>query len=330
MDRRGRLVSEQHFEFVKTNGVTLRVATAGDGPLVVLVHGFPESWYSWRHQIKAFSEAGYRVAAPDVRGYGGSDKPEPIEAYDMESLTGDIAGLAEALSPGEKAVVVGHDWGAPIAWNTARLHTNRFRAVAGLSVPYLPMGDVVFIDLVHKLFTERGLFFYQVYFQDVGPPEAELEADPAATIRRFYYAISGDAPDGTWPTDKKHGDMLLHRLPEPDIPLPWLSEEDVAYYASQFRESGFRGPLNRYRNHRRDHAFLKGHPANPVIQQPSLFIGGTRDLVLKMFPGDVVAAMKPNLADLRGCHLLEGCGHWTQQERSEEVNLHLIDWLGGL
>ena len=330
MDRRGRQLSDQNFEFVKTNGVMLRVATAGDGPLVVLVHGFPESWYSWRHQIKALSEAGYRVAAPDVRGYGESDRPEPIEAYDLESLTGDIAGLAEALSPGEKAVVVGHDWGAPIAWNTARLHTDRFRAVAGLSVPYLTMGETVFIDMVREFFTKRGLFFYQVYFQDVGPPEAELEADPAETIRKFYYAVSGDAPEGTWPVDKKHGDTLLHRLPEPPMPLPWLNAADVAYYDSQFRKSGFRGPLNRYRNHHRDHAFLKNHPANPVIQQPSLFIGGTKDLVLKMFPGDIVAAMKPNLADLRGCHLLEGVGHWTQQERPDAVNRYLIDWLGEL
>ena len=290
---------------IETNGVRLRVALAGDGPLVILVHGFPESWYSWRHQIEALSRAGYRVAAPDVRGYGGSDRPHDVEAYDMESLTGDIAGLAEALSPDEQAVVVGHDWGAPIAWNTARLHADRFRAVAGLSVPYVPPGDVVFIDAARALFTDRGLFFYQIYFQDQGPPEAELEADPAETIRKFYYAISGDAPDGTWPFDKKHGDTLLHRLPEPDMPLPWLNEEDVAYYAAQFRQSGFRGPLNRYRNWHRDHAYLKAHSSPAVIGQPSFFIGGTRDLVLKMFPGDMVAAMKQSLGDLRGAELLE-------------------------
>lgn len=318
------------FQYIETNGVKLRVAVAGDGPLVVCVHGFPESWYSWRHQIKALSDAGYRVAAPDVRGYGLSDRPEAVEAYDMESLTGDIAGIAKALSPHAPAVVIGHDWGAPIAWNTARLHPETFRAVAGLSVPYTPMGDHVFIDIVKKMFTERGLFFYQVYFQDIGPPEAELEADPAATIRRFYYAISGDAPDGTWPSDKKHGETLLHRLPEPEMPLPWLSKEDVAYYAEQFEASGFRGPLNRYRNHHRDHVFLKGHPANPVIQQPSLFIGGTRDLVLKMTKGDMLAAMEASLADLRGVHLLEGCGHWTQQERAAEVNSLLIEWLSDL
>ena len=317
-------------QHVETNGIRLRVATAGDGPLVILVHGFPESWYSWRHQIKALSEAGYRVAAPDVRGYGGSDRPHPVEAYDMESLTGDIAGLAHALSPGEKAVVVGHDWGSPIAWNTARLHADTLRAVAGLSVPYIPPNEVVFIDAVRAFFTARGLFFYQVYFQDEGPPEAELESDPAATIRKFYYAISGDAPEGTWPTDKKHGDTLLHRLPEPPMPLPWLSAEDVAYYDAQFRQSGFRGPLNRYRNWHRDHAFLTTHLAPMTIAQPSLYIGGTKDLVLKMSPGDMLAAMKENLSDLRGATLLEGCGHWTQQERPDEVNALLLDWLGGL
>ena len=318
------------FAFVETNGVRLRFATAGSGPLVVLVHGFPESWYSWRHQIKALSDAGYRVAAPDVRGYGGSSRPHAVEAYDMESLTGDIAGLAEALSPDAPAIVIGHDWGAPIAWNTARLHPDRFRAVAGLSVPYVPMGEHVFIDVVREFFTKRGLFFYQVYFQDEGPPEAELEADPAATIRKFYYAISGDAPEGTWPVDKKHGDTLLHRLPEPDMPLPWMTDDDVAYYASQFEQSGFRGPLNRYRNHHRDHAFLKAHPANPIIQQPSLYIGGTRDLVLKMTKGDVIGAMKASLADLRGAELLEGCGHWTQQERPDAVNSLLLNWLNEL
>tara|TARA_R100001039_G_scaffold31925_1_gene24670 strand:- start:470 stop:1438 length:969 start_codon:yes stop_codon:yes gene_type:complete len=315
---------------IETNGVRLRVALAGDGPLVILVHGFPESWYSWRHQIEALSMAGYRVAAPDVRGYGESDRPHAVEAYDMESLTGDIAGLVDALSPNDPAVVVGHDWGAPIAWNTARLHAGKFRAVAGLSVPYIPPGDVVFIDAARALFTDRGLFFYQIYFQDEGPPEAELEADPAEAIRKFYYAISGDAPAGTWPIDKKHGDTLLHRLPEPDMPLPWLSEEDVAYYDAQFRKSGFRGPLNRYRNWHRDHAYLSAHPSSPIIGQPSLYIGGTEDLVLKMFPGDMIAAMKESLADLRGAELLDGCGHWTQQERPVEVSERLLSWLAEL
>lgn len=315
------------FRQIETNGITLRVAIAGEGPLVLFVHGFPESWYSWRHQIAALSQAGYTAAAIDVRGYGGSDTPHPVEAYDMESLTSDIAGVARVLSPTEKSIVVGHDWGAPLAWNSARLHTEVFRAVAGLSVPYVVPGEVIFIDAVRMLFTERGKFFYQVYFQDEGPPEAELERNPAETIRKFYYAISGDAPEGTWPTDKPHGVGLLDGLVEPSMPLPWLNEQDVAYYASQFKQSGFRGPLNRYRNWHRDHEYLTAHASNPIIQQPSLYIGGTKDLVLKMTPGDMIAAMEASLGNLQGAHLLGGCGHWTQQERPEEVNALLLDWL---
>ena len=319
------------FKMIETNGIKLRVALEGpeDGPLVLFVHGFPESWYSWRHQLRALAGAGYRAAAVDVRGYGGSDKPHAVEAYDMETITADIAGVAAALQPGAPCVVVGHDWGAPIAWNSALVHPDQFRAVAGLSVPYMPPGDKPAIQSFRDFFTARGMFFYQVYFQDQGPPEEELEADPAASIRRFYYAISGDAPEGTWPKDKKHGDTLLHRLPEPDMPLPWLSEEDVAYYASEFRASGFRGPLNRYRNHERDHAFLTSLDDHR-IHQPSLFIGGTRDLVLAMFRGDPVEAMKPWLPGLKSAHLLEGCGHWTQQERPDEVNTILLGWLNSL
>ena len=323
---------DQQFQQVATNGIHLRVALSGpeDGPLVVLVHGFPESWYSWRHQLKALGEAGYRVAAPDVRGYGGSDKPHEVEAYDMQNMAADMAGLAAALSPDSPAVVIGHDWGAPIAWNSALLHPDRFRAVAGLSVPHMPQGEYSFIDIVDMLYTKQGHFFYQVYFQEEGVAEAELEADPAATIRKFYYAVSGDAPDGAYPTDKKHGDVLLTGLPEPDLPLPWLTAEDVAYYAGEFAASGFRGPLNRYRNHRRDHAYLRS-VSDQIIRQPSFFIGGTKDPVLRMIPGrDPLALMKPALQGLQGAHILEGCGHWTQQERAGEVNELLLGWLGGL
>ena len=317
------------FRNIDVDGTSIRVAVEGEGPLVLFVHGFPESWYSWRHQLKALAAAGFTAAAMDVRGYGGSDKPHPVEAYDMQSITADVAGVAKALQPDAPAVVVGHDWGAPIAWNSALLYPDQFRAVAGLSVPHIPQGEVVQIEAARQFFTARGLFFYQIYFQDEGVAEAELEADPAATIRRFYYAISGDAPDGTWPTDKRHGDSLLLRLPEPDIPLPWLSDEDVAYYAAEFGASGFRGPLNRYRNSHRDNAYLRS-ASDQIIRQPALFIGGTRDLVLKMFPGDMVAAMKPHVPNLMAAHLIEGCGHWTQQERPDEVNALLLDWLARL
>lgn len=323
------ILDEVTFRRVPTNGIELRVAMMGEGPLVLMVHGFPESWYSWRHQMRPVADLGFTVAAVDVRGYGGSDKPEAAEAYALKELTADIAGLADALGGGE-AILIGHDWGAPIVWNTALLYPGKMRAVAGLSVPYLPMGSRPFIDVVQDAFTKRGRFFYQVYFQDEGVAEAELEADVRDSLRRFLYAISGDAPNGTWPIDKPHGATVLDRLPDPD-PFPaWLTDADIDYYVAEFEQSGFRGPLNRYRNHRRDHAYLRPHSKTPIAQ-PSLFIGGTRDLALKMLPGvDMVEMMKPNLTDLRGAPMLDGIGHWTQQEAPEQVNALLIDWLKGL
>ena len=317
------------FRYVEANGLTHRVAMKGDGPLVLFVHGFPESWYSWRHQIVALADAGFTAAAPDVRGYGGTDKPHAIDAYTMEQHTADMAGIAAALSPDAPAIIVGHDWGAPIAWNSALLHPVQFQAVAGLSVPYLSPGDEPAIDLYKKVFTDNGLFFYQVYFQEEGIAEAELEADPARSIRLFYYSISGDLPENAQPFSKKHGDVLLSGMPEPELPLPWLSEKDVSYYASEFARSGFRGPLNRYRNQREDHAFLKSQP-DLRIHQPSFYIGGTRDPVLTFFQGDPLELMQPTLPNLQGYHVLEGCGHWTQQERASEVNELLISWARSL
>lgn len=315
------------FRTIETNGIHLRVAVDGEGPLVLFVHGFPESWYSWRHQLGPVAQAGFTAAAIDVRGYGGSDRPHPVEAYDLETIVADVAGAIEALAPDKRAILVGHDWGAPIVWTTALTRPDRVRAVAGLSVPYTGVPAAPFIDIVTEVFTKQGRFFYQVYFQDEGVAEAELERDPRASLRKFYYAISGEAPDGTWPPDKKHGDSLLHRLPDPQ-PFPaWLTKADEDYYAAEFQQSGFRGPLNRYRNHQRDFAWLQQFK-DRKIEQPSLFIGGTRDLVLKMIPGvDVVAIMGPHMGDLRGAHLLEGCGHWTQQERPAETNALLLKWL---
>jgi pimeloyl-ACP methyl ester carboxylesterase len=318
------------FRLIETNGIRLRAAVQGSGPLVVLVHGFPESWYSWRHQMGPIAEAGFTACAIDVRGYGGSDKPRPVQAYGMDSMVADVAGVIEALSPGERAVVVGHDWGAPIVWNTAMIRPDRVRAVAGLSVPHLGVPAASFKDLFTALFTSQGVFFYQAYFQAEGVAEAEMEADPTDTIRRFYYAISGDAPNGSWPKDKKVGDGVLHRLVDPH-PFPaWLTDKDIAYYAGEFAASGFRGPLNRYRNHDEDFAYLKQF-AGRTIDQPSLFIGGDRDLVLTMLPGiDLLAGMKAQLTDLRGADILPGCGHWTQQERPAEVNTRLLAWLKAL
>lgn len=318
------------FRTVRTNGINLRCAVAGKGPLVLFVHGFPESWFSWRHQLQPVADAGFTACAIDVRGYGGSDKPHPVSAYAMETMVADIAGLVEALSPHEKAILVGHDWGAPMVWHTALARPDRVRAVGGLSVPWMGLPAMPFIDLIHEVWTRRGLFFYQEWFQAEGPPEAELEGDVRGGLRRFYYAISGEAPDGTWPLDKKHGDSLLHRLPDPQ-PFPaWLSRADEDYYVQEFTGSGFRGPINRYRNHRADFDWVQQFK-DRRIEQPALFIGGERDLVLKMAPGvDMVALMRAQLPNLQVCEVLKGCGHWTQQERPEEVTALLVPWLKSL
>ena len=320
------------FRTIDTGELKLRVAVEGSGPLVLMVHGFPESWFSWRHQMAPIAEAGFTAAAIDVRGYGGSDKPQPVEAYSMQHMVADVAGAIEALSPGEPAVIVGHDCGAPIVWNSALIRPDRVRAVAGLSVPYTGVPTRSFSDMIEQVFTKHGRFFYQHYFQAEGVAEAELEADVRGGLRRFYYAISGEGA-AHWPNDKVVGDNLLHRLPDPD-PFPaWLTDADLDYYVGEFEHSGFRGPINRYRNHDRDFDYLKQF-AGRVIAQPSLFIGGERDLVLAMMgrvsSEQLVAAMRSQLTDLRGADILPGCGHWTQQERPAEVNQRLVAWLKGL
>jgi pimeloyl-ACP methyl ester carboxylesterase len=321
------------FRTVNAGELNLRVAVEGSGPLVLMVHGFPESWYSWRHQMRPIAEAGFTAAAIDVRGYGGSDKPPAVADYEMRKMVGDVAGVIAAMSPGAPAVIVGHDWGAPIVWNTALTRPDAVRAVAGLSVPYTGIAQRSFRAVFEEVFTARGRFFYQHWFQPEGVAEAELEADVRGGLRRFYHAISGDAPDGTWPTDKVVGDSLLHRLPDPD-PFPaWLTDADLDYYVGEFEGSGFRGPINRYRNHDADFAWLQGF-ARRKIEQPALFIGGQRDLVLSMLgrrdPAELFALMKAEAPDLRGHDILEGCGHWTQQERPAEVNERLMGWLRGL
>ncbi len=318
------------FTMLALPDITLRAVVRGSGPLVVLVHGFPESWYSWRHQIGPIADAGFTACAIDVRGYGGSDKPAEIEAYAMEKMVGDIVGAIERLSPQSPAVLIGHDWGAPMVWNAALIRPDRVRAVAGLSVPYLGVPKRSFKDVFEEVFTRRGKFFYQSYFQAPGVAERELEADPRDSLRRFYYALSGDAPDGTWPTDKPVDARLLDRLPDPQ-PFPaWLSEADIDYFTAEFERSGFAGPLNRYRNHDRDFDYLRAFEGRK-IEQPALFVGGERDLVLSMLGrGDLVAIMRSEAPNLRGADILPGCGHWTQQERPFEVTTRLLDWLKSL
>lgn len=316
------------FRYVQSGDCTIRVAVEGSGPLVLMVHGWPESWYSWRHQLGPVAAAGFTAAAIDVRGYGGSSKPHQVEAYDMASIIADNQAVADQLGGG-KAILVGHDWGAPIVWNTAWADTQRFTAVCGMSIPHMGHGSAPMIDVARKMFTENGLFFYMVYFQDEGVAEAEFERDVRDTIRRIYFGWSGDAPEGAWPFGKKHGDPFLPGLINPEKFPAWLKEEDIDYLVKEFEGSGFRGPLNRYRNFHRDFA-ATSRLAGTKITQPALFMAGDRDMGIRMFGRDPETRMRDHFAELRGFHMIPGAGHWNQQEKPAETNKLLIDWLKSL
>ena len=313
------------FRMIDVGEVSLRCAIEGSGPLVIMVHGFPESWYSWRHQLSPIADAGFTACAVDVRGYGGSDKPANVAAYAMERIVGDLVGLRKVLSPDQKAILIGHDWGAPIVWNSAFTNPQHFRAVAGLSVPFSGAPQRPFTEVFREHFTTQGRFFYQEYFQHPGVAEAEAEADPRNFVERMMYSISGDVPHGDY-WSKPLGAKFLEGLPDPQ-PVPWLSEADLDYYEAEFKASGFAGPLNRYRNHEADFAWLRAWQGKR-IEQPCLFIGGTRDPATTLFGAveDPVAMMRLFAPKVEG-HVLSGVGHWTQQERPEEVNSLLIDWL---
>ena len=312
-------------QVLPVNGLRMRVVTQGSGPLVLLCHGFPEHPHSWRHQIAALSAAGYRVAAPDMRGYGATDAPADIDQYTLPHLVGDMVDLVKALGE-TQAVIVGHDWGAAVAWNSALLRPDLFRAVAGLSVPYAPPGKV---DLLTSL-EQAGIHdFYIQYFQTPGVAEAELERDPAETIRRIHFSGSGEGPPRGSGGRLGSGGYLTHTV-DPAVLPAWMSADDVAVYAQAFAKAGFRGGLNWYRNLRRNPGLLSPWRGLP-IRQPSLFIAGTRDAVLQ-FPASAaqIEAYPRTLPGLRGCHLLDGAGHWIQRERADEVSALLIGFLNGL
>lgn len=312
---------------VETNGIRLHIAEMGQGPAVILCHGWPETWYSWRHQLPALAQAGFRAIAPDMRGYGRSDRPEPIEVYTQLHIVGDMVGLLDALGL-ENAVIVGHDWGAPAAWNSALMRPDRFRAVAGLSVPYSPRGKISLIEA----FKRNGLDnIYMMYFQTPGPAEREFEKDVTASLRRVLYSGSGSLPpDKSWRAFAQPGGGLLDSTFDTAMPLPWLSEADLAEYAKDFTASGFRGGFNWYRNLHRNWELMAPFVDAP-IRQPSLFVAGSRDGVIRM-PAmrSAVDNLKRVLPGLRQSVIIDGVGHWTQQEAPEPVNTLLIEFLRGL
>lgn len=309
---------------VEANGISMHVAEEGEGPLVLLCHGFPESWYSWRHQLRALAQAGFRALAPDMRGYGKTDRPEPIDQYTLLHLVGDMVGLLDALGE-RQAVIAGHDWGAPVAWHAALLRPDRFRGVIGLSVPFRPRSPVRPTTAMPQT---DDAWFYQLYFQKPGVAEAELVRDVRRTIAGILYTASGDMPKqaGSLGMVPRAGGFLDHVSNPARLP-PWLSEGDVGFYAAEFARTGFRGGLNWYRNIDVNWELLAPF-AGAQVTPPALYVAGDRDLVVSFKGMDqLIANLAKFVPNLRRTIMLPGCGHWTQQERAEEVSSAMIGFL---
>lgn len=312
---------------VEVPGGRIHLVEQGDGPLVLLLHGFPESWRSWRRQLPALAEAGYRAVAIDLRGYGGSSVPAEVEAYRMLAHVADNVGVVRALGA-ESAVVIGHDWGSPIAANSALLRPDLFRAVGLLSVPYTPRGGPRPTSIYDRIGGEEA--FYVSHFQQPGVAEAEIEPDLRGWLAGFSAGLSAD----TMPAEGEAGLFFVppgramrDRFPAGRLP-GWLSEAELDRLAAGFERTGVSGALNRYRNVDRDWEDLAAWDGVP-IRQPSIFIAGERDASTGWL-ADAIDAHARTLPGLSANHLLPGCGHWVQQERPDEVSRLLVDWLGAL
>jgi pimeloyl-ACP methyl ester carboxylesterase len=308
---------------VQTNGITMHIAEAGNGHVVVLLHGFPELWYAWRHQLPALARAGYYAVAPDLRGYGETDVPNAIESYSTITMAEDIRGLLDALNA-EKAVIIGHDIGAHVAWLLAELYPERVSAVVGLSVAWHPRADLPPSQLVKQ--AARGSFSMFQYFLEPGVAESELELDIRDSLGRFLFSLSGAAPADlvSYLFTGKPADMKLLDGMHDFTALPdWLTEADLEYYVHAYQRTGFGGALNFYRNKDRDWQELGRKQISKVLQ-PTLFIGGARDCSV-IFGS--VEPMKTTLPNLRKLVILPRCGHWVQEERPEQVSTAIIEFL---
>ncbi len=316
---------ELRHRLIETNGIRMQIAEQGQGPLVILCHGFPELGYSWRHQLPALAGAGFHAVAPDQRGYGKTDCPEAIEAYNIFQLVGDMVGLVQALGE-EKAVIAGHDWGAPVAIHCALLRPDIFHSLILLSVPFSPRswGGGKPIETMEKMAGDNH--FYMVYFQEPGRVEKELEEDVRITMVKALYSLSGDPPpDKRWNFIFAKGQRFTDSIHLPDRLPNWLTEEDVDVFTEAFQRTGFRGGVNWYRNIDRNWEltpFLSG----VKILQPSIFIAGEWDGVIVM-SRRAFDNLEQNMPNLKQKILIPGAGHWIQQERPQEVNRLIIEFL---
>ena len=311
-----------------SNGpVTLSVRVEGDGPLVVLMHGWPELGLSWRHQVPALTAAGYRVAVPDMRGYGRSDKPPEAAAYTLDTIADDMAAIAASLGA-PRWFAVGHDWGALAAWRCALRFPEQVAGVFCLSVPHSRPSSTSLLHIIDAVYPER--FFYIRYFQTPGVAEQEFaDAGMAAVLKRVFHMASGEGVAARSSRNVPRDSPMLASMGDPpDGPLSFLSDDELAAYASAFETGGMQGPLNWYRNFDRNSADAKAYGDN-IIRQPAGFLAGDRDPVLAMLPGQL-EHMRTAIADLRVEKLVPDAGHWIQQERPAATNDALIDFLGAL
>lgn len=316
------------FRYIESNGIRMRLATMGDsGPLVIMAHGWPESWYSWRHQIKAVAEAGYRVVAPDMRGYGGTDAPPDVEDYDIVTLAADMVGIVDAYGE-DKAIIMGHDWGSIVAWNTVLLHPERFSALVAMSVPY--SGRAPESPLISWQNAYGDNFYYILYHQEPGVAEAEYDADPEGLLGRLY--LSPDSPRHPPQVTDRHRSAggWIPRMGAP-VGLPdWLTRDDLDYFVKQFTAAGFRGGVNYYRNFHRNWE-ITPQLADARVTVPTLFIAGENDVVIAgASQPRLEGAMRRVVDDLRGVILLPEAGHWIQQELPEDTNAAVLDFLNSL
>jgi pimeloyl-ACP methyl ester carboxylesterase len=286
------------------NGIELEVLDEGHGPLLILCHGFPELAFSWRHQLPALTGAGFRVVAPNLRGYGRSSAPAPVEAYDIISLSSDLCGLLDVLEE-QSGVFIGHDMGANLAWQLAVLHPARVRAVVGMSVPFVPRAPAPPIPIFRR---HQGEDFYIVWFQQPGVADAALSRDVRRTL----------TTSRVWTSQWAEEEGTQKKRP------PWLTEEELSVYVETFTRTGFTGGLNWYRNIDRNWE-LTADVAERRVEQPALFITGERDSVRRFMPAE---AMRGWVTDLRAEVVIPRAGHWIQQEEPDTVNATLLRFLG--
>jgi len=314
---------------IKTEGLSQQVLEAGEGPLVLLIHGFPELGVSWRAQVEALGAAGYRAVAPDMRGYGGTERPQGVAAYSILNLVGDMVDLVRALGA-RTCTVVGHDWGAPVAWHCALLRPDIFTAVAGLSVPFQPRRPggpptPAMAALARK--AGQG----DLYINRFQAPDAhrDLEADPATTLRKLFFAYDGATPAERRSTGfMPEGVSLLDSIDDAATLPPWMSQDHFQEYVDAFAAAGFDGPLNWYRALDLNWS-LTAFVQDQRIAVPALFVVGENDPV-RHYAGRQEATMKDWVPKLARMEVLPGAGHWIQQERADAVNALLLDFLAGL